>query len=72
MDASSDNPVVVIPDEAIHNKDFLEGAKQYLSSDKKITKFDVVLEANPYAAKAIDMIQKNPGTDRHGQAGNHF
>ncbi|MFD2208307.1 efflux RND transporter permease subunit [Virgibacillus halophilus] len=58
MDASSDNPVVVIPDEAIHNKDFLEGAKQYLSSDKKITKFDVVLEANPYAAKAIDMIQK--------------
>lgn len=56
MDASSDQPVVVIPDEAVHNKDFLEGAKQYISTNKKIAKFDIVLEVNPYSDEAIAMV----------------
>lgn len=49
-------PVVLIPEEAIENEDFLEGANEYLSDDKKIVKFDVVLDYSPYSQEAIHLI----------------
>ncbi|MDY0406332.1 MMPL family transporter [Virgibacillus sp. 179-BFC.A HS] len=69
MDASSDQPVVVIPDEAMNNDDFLAGAKPYLSDNKKITKFDVVLDVNPYSTEAMQLVEKI--RDKTNDAKNH-
>ena len=52
----SNDPIVVIPEEALDNEDFMDGTKPYLSDDKTITKFDVVLTHNPYSTEAIQMI----------------
>src|SRR5699024_9787643 len=49
-------PVVIIPDEAVDNEDFLEGAEEYLSNDKKIIRFDVILESSPYSQEAIELV----------------
>lgn len=52
------NPIVVIPKEALDNKDFQQGIEPYLSTDKKIVKFDVILKANPYSIDAMNMIDQ--------------
>ncbi|MCJ7841452.1 MMPL family transporter [Lederbergia sp. NSJ-179] len=52
------NPVVMIPQEALDNEAFIEGTKPYLSDDKTIAKFDVVLDDNPYSTKAIKMVDQ--------------
>ena len=49
-------PVVIIPEEAVDNEDYLEGANEYLSDDKKIVKFDVILDYNPYSQDAIKLV----------------
>jgi putative drug exporter of the RND superfamily len=50
------NPIVMIPEEALDNEAFMEGANMYLSEDKTIAKFDVVLNYNPYSTEAIHMV----------------
>ncbi|SES68165.1 putative drug exporter of the RND superfamily [Oceanobacillus limi] len=50
------NPAVVIPEEAMDNEDFMEGANMYLSDDKKVVTFDVVLDYNPYSTEALMMV----------------
>ncbi|MBU5266307.1 MMPL family transporter [Virgibacillus proomii] len=52
------NPIVVIPDQALENEDFMEGANQYLSEDKSIVKFEVLIEQSPYSTEAIQMVDK--------------
>lgn len=47
---------MIIPEEAVDNEDFLEGANEYLSDDKKIVKFDVILDYNPYSQDAIKLV----------------
>ncbi|MEI3612538.1 MMPL family transporter [Pseudogracilibacillus sp. SO30301A] len=49
-------PVVIIPEEAVENDDFLEGANEYLSDDKKVVKFDVILDYSPYSQEAIELV----------------
>ncbi|HAM79959.1 MMPL family transporter [Ornithinibacillus bavariensis] len=51
-----DNPMVMIPEEALENEAFMEGANMYLSDDKTIVKFDIVLKYNPYSTEAIHMV----------------
>ena len=45
-----------IPDEALSSKDFTESLDTYMSKDRKITKFDVVFDVNPYTQSALDEI----------------
>lgn len=52
-----ENPIVIIPEEALTDEDFIDGTKPYISDDQMITKFDVVLEDNPYSSEAIQMIE---------------
>ncbi|WP_188456543.1 MMPL family transporter [Virgibacillus oceani] len=61
FNTDSNKPVVVIPEEALENEDFIEGTKPYLSDDKTITKFEVVLTHNPYSTAAIHMVDKIEG-----------
>ncbi|MNI22389.1 putative membrane protein YdgH [compost metagenome] len=42
-----------IPDEALANPDFQASIDVYLSKDRKIAKFDVVYEGNPYAIETL-------------------
>ncbi|WP_047979838.1 MMPL family transporter [Ornithinibacillus contaminans] len=56
IEVDQNNPIVMIPEEALENEDFLEGTKSYLSDDKTIVKFDVVLSYNPYSTEALNMV----------------
>ncbi|GGH74076.1 RND superfamily putative drug exporter [Pullulanibacillus pueri] len=47
-----------IPDEALKNKDFTQSLDTYMSTDRKITKLDVVFDVNPYSQTALDQIDK--------------
>lgn len=58
----SNQPVVIIPEEALKNKDFIEGTAPYLSDDKRIVKFDVVLKYSPYSTEAIKMVDQIKNT----------
>ncbi|WP_077324936.1 MMPL family transporter [Virgibacillus siamensis] len=58
FETNSTDSTVVIPKQAVENEDFIEGTKPYLSDDKTIAKFDVVLDSNPYSTKAIQMVDK--------------
>ncbi|MEN1968574.1 MMPL family transporter [Lentibacillus sp. N15] len=58
FDADSGKPIVVIPEEALDEDDFMDAAETYLSDDKRIVKFDVVLSHNPYSTEAINMVDK--------------
>lgn len=55
--ANNDNGnQVYIPKEALDNKDFQDAVDSYLSDNRNIAKFDVVLSYNPYDKKALDEI----------------
>lgn len=56
IETDENNPIVMIPEEALENEDFMKGASMYLSDDKTIVKFDVVLEYNPYSTEALKMV----------------
>ncbi|WP_026905611.1 MMPL family transporter [Paucisalibacillus globulus] len=58
IETDESNPIVMIPEEALENEAFMEGATMYLSEDKTIAKFDVVLEFNPYSTEALNMIDQ--------------
>ena len=51
------DPVVIIPEEALEDEDFQEGAGVYISDDNKIVKFDIVLDYNPYSQEAIQLMK---------------
>ncbi|MEN2767778.1 MMPL family transporter [Ornithinibacillus xuwenensis] len=58
IETDENNPIVMIPHEALENEAFMEGAGMYLSDDKKIVKFEVVLDYNPYSTEALNMVDK--------------
>jgi putative drug exporter of the RND superfamily len=45
-----------IPNAALANKDFTQSLDSYMSSDRKITKIDVVFDVNPYTVTALNQI----------------
>ncbi|WP_096273669.1 MMPL family transporter [Paucisalibacillus globulus] len=56
IETDENNPIVMIPEEALENEAFMEGANMYLSEDKTIAKFEVILEYNPYSTEALTMV----------------
>ncbi|QDP39625.1 MMPL family transporter [Radiobacillus deserti] len=54
--SSDTTSYVSIPEEALENEEFIEGIKPYLSTDKTITKLEVVLEDNPYSTESVELI----------------
>ncbi|MDC3417678.1 MMPL family transporter [Aquibacillus salsiterrae] len=48
---------VHIPAEALENEDFIDGISPYVSDDRKITKFEVVLENSPYSTEAMETVE---------------
>src|SRR5690625_101917 len=56
LDSSS--PVVVIPEEALDEEDFLDAAEIYLSDDHKTVKFEVILSDHPYSHEAIQLLDE--------------
>lgn len=55
---NADPSYVYIPEDAIKDKDFKQGTEMYLSEDKKVTKFEVILDYNPYSKKAMNLVSK--------------
>jgi len=45
-----------MPIEAITNEEFAPVLEQYMSADRKIITFDVIMEDNPYSINAIDVV----------------
>ncbi|GAA0595723.1 MMPL family transporter [Virgibacillus siamensis] len=72
FETNKTNNTVVIPKQALENEDFIEGTKPYLSEDKTIVKFDVVLESNPYSTKAMHMVDKIENTFNDNKQGTVF
>lgn len=70
--ANGSNPTVVIPKKAVESEAFLAGTKPYLSDDKTITKFEVVLKNNPYSSEAIAMVDKIDDTVNDAKDGTVF
>ncbi|ASN06641.1 MMPL family transporter [Virgibacillus necropolis] len=66
------NPAVVIPEQALESEAFVEGTKPYISDDKTITKFDVVLKNNPYSTEAVNMVDKIEDTVNDAKDGTVF
>ncbi|WP_339216084.1 MMPL family transporter [Ornithinibacillus sp. FSL M8-0202] len=58
IETDTNNPIVMIPEEALNNDAFIEAANMYLSNDKTIVKFEVVFGYNPYSTDALNMIEK--------------
>ncbi|MCJ0929835.1 MMPL family transporter [Virgibacillus halodenitrificans] len=48
---------VFIPQDTLNDESFQEGTEAYLSEDKKITKFEVILSDNPYSTKAMNQVE---------------
>lgn len=67
FDANATNPIAIIPEEALKNEDFLEGTEPYISEDKTIVKFDVVMSHNPYSTEAINMVDDIKDTVNNGK-----
>ncbi|WLV24956.1 MMPL family transporter [Aciduricibacillus chroicocephali] len=55
---NADPSYVYIPEDAIKDKGFKQGTEMYLSNDKKITKFEVILDYNPYSKSAMNLVGK--------------
>lgn len=72
FDQEGGKPSVVIPKQAVKKEAFIEGTKPYLSEDKTITKFDVVLKDNPYSSEAIAMVDKIDDTVNRAKDGTIF
>lgn len=72
FETNGTNKTVVIPKQAVKNDDFIEGTKPYLSDDKTIVKFDVVLESNPYSTEAMHMVDKIDNTFNDNKEGTVF
>lgn len=57
IDFSNQEPVVVIPDEALEMDEFWEAAELYMSPDHTIVTFEAVLNINPYSKEALAFIE---------------
>ncbi|WP_186579328.1 MMPL family transporter [Aquibacillus kalidii] len=49
---------VHIPEEALENEAFMEGIAPYLSENKQIVKFEVILSESPYATQSLETVDK--------------
>ncbi len=47
-----------VPAEAMQNEDFKTVLNTYMSDDRKVTTFDVILKTNPYSQASLDTVQK--------------
>lgn len=56
IETDASNPLVLIPEEALENEDFITGTEAYISDDKHITKLEVVLSDSPYSTEAIEAV----------------
>lgn len=72
FNAEGSKPAVVIPEKALESESFMKGTKPYISDDKTITKFDVVLKANPYSEDAMHMVDKIENTVNDAKDGTVF
>ncbi|MBB6455073.1 RND superfamily putative drug exporter [Salirhabdus euzebyi] len=70
--AEGSTPMVSIPKEALENEQFMEGIKPYLSEDKTITKFEVILENSPYSTEAKNLIEKISQTAEDARVNTSF
>ncbi len=58
MDFTSQEEIVVIPKEALEDKEFWDAAELYLSPDRKIVKFEAVLGLHPYSKDALQLVDE--------------
>src|SRR5690625_1957005 len=58
MDFTSQEEIVVIPKEALEDKEFWDAAELYLSPDRKIVKFEAVLDLHPYSKDALQLVDE--------------
>ncbi|HLR64350.1 MAG TPA: MMPL family transporter [Pseudogracilibacillus sp.] len=56
MDFTSQEEIVVIPKDALEEDAFWEGADLYLSPDRKIVKFEAILDIHPYSKEALLLV----------------
>lgn len=55
---NADPDYVYIPESAIKDKSFKQGADMYMSDQHDVVKFDVILDYNPYSKKAMNLVDK--------------
>ena len=55
---NADPNYVYIPESAIKDKSFKQGANMYMSDKHDVVKFDVILDYNPYSKKAMNLVNK--------------
>ena len=65
----STNKTFFIPKEALTNKDFKKSFDTFMSKDRKITKFMVVLNDDPYSEKALKTVEQINKTVADGLKG---
>ncbi|WP_407270565.1 MMPL family transporter [Radiobacillus sp. PE A8.2] len=63
---------VSIPEEAIENEAFLEGIAPYLSTDKTITTFEIVLDESPYLTSSVNLIDEISEVAEEAREGTSF
>ncbi|MFB5197195.1 MMPL family transporter [Neobacillus sp. KR4-4] len=63
------NKTFFIPKEALTNKDFKKSFDTFMSKDRKITKFMVVLNDDPYSEKALKTVEQINQTVADGLKG---
>jgi RND superfamily putative drug exporter len=63
------NKTFFIPKEALTNKDFKKSLDMFMSTDRKITKFTIILNADPYSKEALNTINKINQTVSDGLKG---
>lgn len=56
MDFTAQEEIVIIPKEALDEDAFWEGADMYLSPDRKIVKFEAILDIHPYSKDALLLV----------------
>src|SRR5699024_559942 len=56
MDFTSQEEIVVIPKEALDEDDFWDAADLYLSPDRKMVKFEAILDIHPYSKEALHLV----------------
>jgi len=56
MDFTSQEEIVIIPKEVLDEDDFWDAADLYLSPDRKMVKFEAILDVHPYSKEAISLV----------------
>ncbi|MED4130576.1 MMPL family transporter [Shouchella miscanthi] len=47
-----------IPEDILESDEFQEGLSMYLSDDKQIARFTIILDADPFSAEAMDVVRE--------------